>query len=154
MNKAIGILVVGLIPPALALACGRGQPPVSAATDAASQQRATETSASAPTRADCNRWLAEGDQGYATALASVSKTCSSDTDCETADSSCRPSCGSGAVAKREHDRFVVAVREGKRLCDQFWERGCMAVVPIAVPSCPAYDPRCVGGTCTAAMRTR
>ena len=145
--------MLGLVPPALALACGPGQPPASAATDAA-QQRTTEPSAAAPTRADCNKWLTEGDQGYATALASVSKACSSDTDCETVDASCHPSCGSGAIAKRDHDKFADAVREGKRVCNLFWDRGCMAVVPIAVPSCPAYDPRCVGGVCTAAMRTR
>jgi hypothetical protein len=138
---ALGVVGVGV---PLVVACGKStaDPPV-----------ATTAVSSATVRlsvAECQKLLDDSNAIDTAFWPNVDRSCKTAADCEsTPYSALLAGCGGNyvnAAARGDVERAHTA--RVKSITDRWAKGDCGAVLPLPIPSCPAYFPSCDHGKCS------
>lgn len=131
-----------------AAACQPAPSPAPAAqTPASESARAVDASKSArPTPATCDATWNAANEGFAAAASHAPRECKTKDDCVLVRAGC-VGCGGVAIAKAGAARYESDVRRHAEACDDFFRGECAKLSPKPVPSCPAFEARCLAGKC-------
>lgn len=179
MKPSLSLSLLLFFPPVLVIACGTGgnrpvglsgaqekssasQSSIPVTSSVASSARSVSPEASSlngypmgrppgplPSEGECKHWLAVGDAGFGAAVTKSKRNCKEDSDCAVVSVLCRPSCSAGTIANSQYSEFMSNSYEAKEACAQFWDRGCIHVTPLPIPTCPQLVGVCKASICKA-----
>lgn len=98
------------------------------------------------TVAACDASWDAAHRGFASAAAGAPRACKAKEDCVLVPAGCA-GCGGVAIAKEGAPRYEADTRPHVQACDDFFRSDCARLSPKPIPSCPAFEARCIAGKC-------